>query len=170
MNLGWKVALCGGLAFFCSFIDRLAWPPVLPLAMKELGISATQAGAFMSFFFIGYLLTQLPGGMLADRLGTRKILLGSLVLMGIFTLSVAFTPGYEIGLALRFLAGIGSGAVLAASVKGVHDYFEPTGRATAMGFFMASGPLGLLTANLLSPLIAAEHGWRGSFLAAGLYT
>ncbi len=165
-----KIVFCGGLAFFCSFIDRLSWPPVMPMASRELGLTAAQAGGFMSAFFLGYLLTQLPGGMLADRLGTRKVLLGSLFFMGIFTIGMAWIPGYWTGTVLRFFAGIGSGAVLAASVKGVYDHFGPDRRATAMGFFMASSPLGLLMANLLSPMIAASYGWRSSFTAAGGFT
>ena len=165
-----KIVLCGGLAFFCSFVDRLSWPPVIPLASQELGLTAAQSGGFMSAFFFGYLLTQLPGGIVADRLGTRKVLLVSLALMGVFTAGIAWTPDFWTGMVLRFLAGLGSGAVLAASVKGVYDYFGPARRATAMGFFMASAPLGLLAANLLSPAIAADYGWRISFLVAGILT
>jgi len=165
-----RVGLCGGLAFFCSFVDRLSWPPLIPMASSELGLTATQAGGFMSAFFLGYLLTQLPGGMLADRLGTRKVLLVSLFLMGVFTLSTAWVSGYWSGIFVRFLAGIGSGAVLSAAIKGIYDHFGPTRRATAMGFFMASSPLGLLIANIMSPLIATNHGWRASFLAAGCIT
>lgn len=169
-RFAFQIVLCGGLAFLCSFVDRLSWPPVIPLAARELELTAAQAGGFMSAFFLGYLITQLPGGMLADRLGTRKVLLASLLFMGIFTLSLAWAPGFRTGLLLRFFAGIGSGAVLAAAVKGVYDYFEPSRRATAMGWFMASGPLGLLLANLAAPQIAAAFGWRSSFLAAGSLT
>ena len=169
-RFAFQIVLCGGLAFLCSFVDRLSWPPVIPLAARELELTAAQAGGFMSAFFLGYLITQLPGGMLADRLGTRKVLLASLLFMGIFTLSLAWVPGFRTGILLRFFAGIGSGAVLAASVKGVYDYFEPSRRATAMGWFMASGPLGLLLANLAAPQIAAAFGWRASFLAAGSLT
>lgn len=169
-RFAFQIVLCGGLAFLCSFVDRLSWPPVIPLAARELELTAAQAGGFMSAFFLGYLITQLPGGMLADRLGTRKVLLASLLFMGIFTLSLAWVPGFRTGLLLRFLAGIGSGAVLAAAVKGVYDYFEPSRRATAMGWFMASGPLGLLLANLAAPQLAAAFGWRASFLAAGSLT
>lgn len=165
-----KVAACGGLAFFCSFVDRLIWPPVIPVAASELGLTAAQAGGFMSAFFFGYLVTQLPGGILADRLGTRKILLASLLGMGLFTMAMAWIPNFWAGAVLRFFAGVGSGAVLAASVKGVYDHFSPRHRATAMGFFMASAPLGLLLANLLSPIMAANYGWRSSFLVAGVFT
>ena len=170
LRLGVQVVFCGWLAFFCSFIDRLSWPPVIPLATIELEISAAQAGGFMSAFFFGYLLTQLPGGILADRFGTRIVVLVSLALMGIFTISITWVPGYGTGILMRFLAGIGSGAILAASVKGVFDHFGPEQRATAMGFFMTSAPLGLLAANILAPFLAAGYGWRISFFVAGIIT
>lgn len=174
MKQKWMTALrvisCSWLAFLCSFIDRLSWPPIIPMAAGELGLSAAEAGGFMSAFFFGYLLTQLPGGMLADRWGSRKVLLYSLFLMGIFTIGLALTTGFLQGIALRFLAGFGSGAVLAASVKGVYDHVSAEHRAMAMGFFMTSAPLGLLLANILSPLVALQYGWRSSFLLAGSIT
>lgn len=165
-----RVISCAWLAFLCSFVDRLSWPPVIPMAAGELGLTAAQAGGFMSAFFFGYLLTQLPGGMLADWWGTRKVLLYSLLLMGIFTIGLALTTSFWSGIILRFFAGLGSGAVLAASVKGVYDHVTAKHRAMAMGFFMTSAPLGLLLANILSPLIAAQYGWRSSFLLAGSIT
>ena len=167
LTTAFQTVFCGWLAFLCSFIDRLSWPPVIPLAARELGLTAAQAGGFMSAFFFGYLLTQLPGGLLADRIGVRRVLLSSLLIMGCFTAGIAWVSDFLSGAVLRFLAGVGSGAVLAASVKAVYDHYETKRRATAMGFLMTSAPLGLLLANLLTPLIAAGHGWRYSFLFAG---
>ena len=51
----------------------------MPVAMQELSLNKAEAGSFMSIFFLGYLLTQIPGGMLADRFGIRKILVLSLL-------------------------------------------------------------------------------------------
>ena len=165
-----QVAFCSWLAFLCSFLDRLSWPPIMPLAIKELSLTQAEAGGFMSAFFLGYLLTQIPGGILADRFGVRRVITGSLFFAGSFTLAFAWVPGYAAGMLLRFLAGLGSGAILATAVKAVYDHFSPAGRATAMGFFMTSLPAGLMLANLLSPRVAANFGWRASFLAAGALT
>lgn len=142
----------------------------MPVAMQELSLNKAEAGSFMSIFFLGYLLTQIPGGMLADRFGIRKILVLSLLWTGGFTLAFAGVEGYGGGLLLRFLAGLGSGAIMAAAVKGVYDSFSPANRATAMGVFMTSLPAGLMLANLLSPWVAVHAGWRVSFIVAGCLT
>ena len=67
-----KVVLCGGLAFFCSFLDRLAWPPVIPLAARELGLTAAQAGGFMSAFFFRLLADPVAGRDAGRSLGNTQ--------------------------------------------------------------------------------------------------
>ena len=156
------------LAFLLSFVDRLSWPPVMPLVSKELGMTAKQAGSYMTAFYIGYVATQLPGGLLTDRFGYRKVLLGSFALMGVFTALMGTITTYEQGFTYRILAGIGSGAVFSASVRAIFDWFPGQIRGTAMGIFMTSSSLGLAAVNLFVPTLAKTHGWQYSFVAAGL--
>ncbi len=155
------------LAFLLSFVDRLSWPPVIPLASKALGMSATQAGSYMTAFYIGYVVTQLPGGLLTDRFGYRKVLLGSFAVMGIFTALMGTITSYEQGFTYRILAGIGSGAIFSACVRAIFDWFPGMGKGTAMGFFMTASSMGLSVVNLFVPVLAKEYGWQFSFIAAG---
>ena len=46
----------------------------------EFGINATQAGLYMSAFFAGYLVTQIPGGIMADRYQPKYILIACTIL------------------------------------------------------------------------------------------
>lgn len=156
------------LAFLLSFVDRLSWPPVMPLAGKELGMSAKEAGSYMTAFYIGYVLTQLPGGLLTDKYGYRRVLLGSFLVMGIFTTLMGTITSYQQGFLYRVLAGIGSGAVFSACVRAIFDWFPEKGRGTAMGFFMTASSLGLSVVNFFVPVLARNHGWKYSFLIAGL--
>jgi len=155
------------LAFLFSYVDRLAWPPIMPLVMHDLGFSATQAGSYMTAFYIGYVITQLPGGILTDRFGYRKVLLGSFFIMGFFTAAMGMTKTYEYGFFFRVLAGIGSGAIYSASVRAIFDWFPPKGRATAMGFFMTAISFGLSSVNLFVPTVARDYGWPVAFFVAG---
>lgn len=155
------------LAFLFSYIDRLAWPPIMPLVVRDLGFSATQAGSYMTAFYIGYVITQLPGGILTDRFGYRKVLLGSFFIMGFFTAAMGMIRTYEYGFFFRMLAGMGSGAIYSASVRAIFDWFPPKGRATAMGFYMTAISFGLTSVNLFIPTVARDYGWPIAFFVAG---
>jgi len=155
-------------AFLFSFVDRLAWAPVIPLAAKALSLNAKEAGSYMSAFYFGYILTQLPGGYLADRFGYRKILLCSFFIMGFFTILMGTVSNFWQGFFYRIFAGMGSGAIFSACVKGIFDWFSEKNRYTAMGFFMTASSVGVFLVNIIVPTVAKFHGWNASFYAAGL--
>lgn len=156
-------------AFLLSFVDRLAWPPIIPLASRDLSITAAQAGGYMTAFYIGYVMTQLPGGYLTDRFGYRRVLLTSFLVMGTFTAGMGLVKHYAVGFALRILAGMGSGAVFSAGVRAIFDWFRQRSRATAMGFFMTASSLGVSAVNLFVPSVSQQFGWQTAFFVAGLF-
>ncbi|MFC7391401.1 MFS transporter [Scopulibacillus cellulosilyticus] len=156
------------LAFLFSFVDRLSWPPIIPLASKSLDITNAEAGSYMTAFYIGYVITQLPGGLLTDRFGYRKVLLGSFLIMGCFTMGMGMIHTYLEGFIMRVLAGLGSGAVFSACVRAIFDWFPSRGRTTAMGFFMTASSFGLTVVNMFVPSVAKSYSWHTSFVVAGL--
>jgi MFS family permease len=156
------------LAFLFSFVDRLSWPPVMPIASKVLGLSAKEAGSYMTAFYIGYVVTQLPGGLLTDKYGYRKVLIGSFLIMGIFTALMGTITSYQQGFIYRVLAGAGSGAIFSACVRAIFDWFPDQSRGTAMGFLITASSLGLSVTNSFVPILARDHGWQFSFFIAGL--
>lgn len=155
------------LCFLLSFVERLSIPTVLPLVSETLKMTAAQGGSYMTAFYMGYVVTQLPGGWLTDRFGYRKVLLCSFVIMGSFTMLMSTVQSYEIGFAYRVLAGIGSGAIFSSCLRAIFDWFPGKGRGTAVGFFQTSTSMGLTVVNLLVPFIAKDHGWRFAVFIAG---
>lgn len=162
------VLLIAWLAFLFSFVDRLSWPPVMPIASKALGLSAKEAGSYMTAFYLGYVVTQLPGGLLTDKYGYRKVLMGSFLIMGIFTALMGTITSYSQGFMYRVLAGIGSGAIFSACATAIFNWFPETIRGTAMGFLITASSLGLSVTNFFVPVLARDHGWQFSFFIAGL--
>src|SRR5262249_13718851 len=77
-----------------------------PVIMKESGWDKGQFGLVFSAFLIGYALLQIPGGVIADRWGGRKVL--ALAFCG-FSLFTALTPlgqsAFVLLLLMRFLVG-----------------------------------------------------------------
>src|SRR5258706_15628655 len=82
------IALCFAAVFIC-YVDRVNISLAIVAMTTEFGWNKTTSGFVMSSFFIGYLLTQVPGGMLAGRLGGKHVLAGGVLLWSLFT---ALTP------------------------------------------------------------------------------
>ncbi|AFM23702.1 MFS transporter [Desulfomonile tiedjei] len=156
--------------FLFTFITRFTWPPLIPVVVPVLGISMSQAGAYMSAFYMGYIVTQIPAGVLSDRFGVRVILGVSLILEGISTSSMGFMNSYETGFILRVIAGLGAGAVYASCSLALMEWFPPNERGRAFGVFLAAPSGGILMTNLFVPSLNALVGWQGAFKSVGFLT
>ena len=133
----------------------------------EFGINATQAGLYMSAFFAGYLVTQIPGGIMADRYQPKYILIACTVLGGAMTALMSRITSYEMGLVIRVITGISSGCVMAQCSKVVALTFAPQERASAMGVVLASPPFGITLAQSLGAPLNQAFGWRTTFVIVG---
>ena len=97
------------LAVFICYIDRVNISvAILPMA-EELGWDKTTQGWVMSSFFIGYLITMIFGGWLADRFGGKKVLAAGVLLWSLFTMVTppAASFGLLVLLAVRIAMGMG---------------------------------------------------------------
>lgn len=66
-------------SFLISFITRLSWSTIMPSAIDSLHFTVQQGSSYLTAFYIGYAITVLPGGMLADKFGYRKLLLAAVL-------------------------------------------------------------------------------------------
>ena len=164
----WVVLGLALASFVATFLSRFTWPPLIPVIAPVLGLSMSQAGGYMSAFYIGYVLTQIPGGILTDRFGVRGSLSVSLVIVGVTTWGMADIRSYEAGFWLRLATGIGSGSVYGACTRAVVDWFPPKERGTAFGIIMAAPSSGLVLANGIVPVLNRSIGWQGTFRAVGV--
>ena|SRR5579859_7070874 len=56
-----------------SHMDRMAMSVALPYIAADFHLSSIESGALMSAFFAGYAISHIPGGVLADLFGSRKV-------------------------------------------------------------------------------------------------
>ena len=155
------------LAFSFTFLSRYIWSPLMADVSGEFGINATQAGLYMSAFFAGYLVTQIPGGIMADRYQPKYILIACTVLGGAMTALMSRITSYEMGLVIRVITGLSSGCVMAQCSKVVALTFAPQERASAMGVVLASPPFGITLAQSLGAPLNQAFGWRTTFVIVG---
>jgi MFS transporter, ACS family, D-galactonate transporter len=143
----------------------------LPLIRADLDISFAQAGTLAAATSLCYALMQLPSGYLADRFTPRRLFLIGLVGTNALALSFALLTDYHLMLANQALSGVFRALVFAPGLLLVSAEFPPTGRATAMGLFVAGGFSSNILLSATGPLLVGTLGWRALFAvfaAAGL--
>lgn len=139
--------------------------PVLPRIADVLEISPQRTGLLITSFTIpGVLLTPLAG-VLADRIGRRRVIVPSLWLFAVAGCACAAARTFEQLLVLRFLQGTGAASLGALNLVLLGDLYEGRERAAVMGLNMSVLSVGTAAYPGLGGLLA-ELGWRWPFLLA----
>jgi len=132
--------------------------PILPLYADSFGVSTALVGATVTAFGLARLLTNVPAGIVADRSGRRKLLIGGplVTALGMFGSGLANT--IWVLLAFRFVAGLGS----ALYMTGATIYLLDIASAEQRGRFIAANQGALLVGVGFGPalggLIADRYG------------
>jgi sugar phosphate permease len=163
----WLVLVLSVGCYLMGFIVRFTWPPMIAVAAPDLGIDMALSGMYMSAFYIGYVLTHIPAGVLADRFGVRYLLCAAMLLEGLSSLGMAHIGSFLPGFWLRIVAGLGAGTVYAACVRSVTTWFNRKERGMAFGIMMLSPTAGVLLANQIVPHIVNTFSWQSAFTFVG---
>jgi len=166
----WLVLSLAWLAFLLSYADRLAWSNVASSVGQGLGLPLAALGVFVTAFYIGYVASNLLGGLASDRVGPRLMLTFALLALGVSTFLFGYTRSITAGLAIQALMGLFAGADYATGVKLIAAWFERKARGTAMGIFMTATSLGVVVTNLFVPPILASLHWDGVYRLLGSIT
>jgi len=160
------IALCFAAVFIC-YVDRVNISLAIVAMTKEFGWSKTVSGFVMSSFFIGYLITQVPGGVLAGRFGGKHVLAGGVILWSLFT---ALTPiaaytGFAALIATRIVMGMGEGVTFPSIYALFARWVPASSRSRAAGLVFSAIPLGVVCAQLATPPLVTGFGWPWAFYA-----
>lgn len=170
---GWParytVMLLAAIAVFICYMDRVIISvAIIPMA-NDFGWSPEQMGRVLSSFFVGYLLTQVAGGWLAERYGGKIVLGSGVVLWSLFTIitPIAAAGGMTALLVTRVLMGVGEGVTFPSIYAMFGRWVPLTERSRAIGVLFSTIPLGSVFALLATPWIVERFGWEVAFYAFG---
>jgi ACS family D-galactonate transporter-like MFS transporter len=155
------------IATLINYLDRAVFSIARPLFVKDLGISPIVVGTIGSAFSWSYALTQVPGGALLDRFGTRLVYFLSLVSWSLVTMFQGFVNSVGAFIGLRVALGFCEAPCFPANSRVLNSWFPQHERARANSIYAVGMSAGL--AFFLVPLfwIAEHYTWRGLFIAAG---
>mgnify|MGYP006289874803 CR=1 FL=1 len=164
-----KIIIGGFIALATLSIMNSAYSNILETIKAELALSYTQSGALMSSYFLGYMLGQIPWGIIADRYGSKPAISASVLGVSLSTLAFGFSEGITMAVITRFLAGFLGAGVFVPSVRLVSSWFTSQERGTALGILNIGGSIGLIAASWAAPYLNLSLGWRVSVRTIGLF-
>jgi ACS family sodium-dependent inorganic phosphate cotransporter len=162
------IGLCACATFIC-YIDRVNISvAIIPMA-EEFGWDRATQGLVLSSFFVGYLLTQVFGGYLADRFGGKLVLGVGVLIWSVFT--ILTPPAAFAGLAGLLVARVGMGLGEAVTFPSIYSLFSRwvpvEERTRAIGLNASGIPFGTVFALLVTPVIVLAFGWEWAFYIFG---
>jgi MFS family permease len=164
---GWLASVCAARTLMTSVF--MTYAATLPVLRAEWGMSATLAGSISTGFQLGYAVSLLVFSSLADRLGARRVFLGSAWLSAVAALAFAmFARSYASGLVLYTLVALAQGGTYTTVIMLLADRYPPARRGAAVGWLIASSSAGYALSLLVSGMAVAWGGYRLAFLVSAL--
>ena len=152
----------------CDGYDLAVAGIALPSIMKDMGVTAQNAGFMVSSALFGMMFGAIFLGTIADRIGRRKAIAICIALFSVFTAAAGFTHDPYTFSAMRFLAGLGIGGVMPNVVAQMTEYSPKKIRATMVTLMFSGYAVGGMLAALLGKGLLETYGWSSVFMAAGL--
>jgi YNFM family putative membrane transporter len=144
--------------------------PLLPLIQKEFNLSYTRSALVQSSFSWTYGVAQIPAGFIADRVGTRILLVIGISGVAVAGILVGLSQTYVIMLVLLVVMGIVGGGYHPAAAPMVSAAVPLENRGQALGFHEMGASASFLVTPLVAAAIASFWGWRGAFITLGIPT
>jgi MFS family permease len=141
---------------------------VAPLMVAELQLTWVQLGSLIGLYMLPGAVFALPGGVLGQRFGDRRIVVASLALMVAGGFVTAAAHGFVAAAAGRLVSGAGAVLMNILLAKMVADWFTGRELSTAMGIMLTSWPVGLGIATATLGALATHASWRVATVATAL--
>ncbi|MFT3968875.1 MAG: MFS transporter [Micropruina sp.] len=149
-----------------SFIGFGAIIPLVPLTARALGASVAEAALVVALMGLGGLVGALPAGVIADRFGEKKSLVGALGVDILCLLTCAFAPNTWVLAAAVFVTGL-SGAMLSLARQSYLTVAVSLAyRARALSTLGGVFRIGSLLGPLMGAAVVSAWGLQAAYLVA----
>ncbi|KAL9234481.1 hypothetical protein vseg_009351 [Gypsophila vaccaria] len=165
----WVIVLLCFAAFLLCNMDRVNMSiAILPMS-KEFNWSSSTVGLIQSSFFWGYLLTQIAGGIWADKVGGKLVLGFGVVWWSVATVLTPFAARISLPclLVARAFMGIGEGVAMPAMNNMISKWIPVSERSRALSLVYSGMYLGSVVGLAFSPILIHKCGWPSVFYSFG---
>jgi MFS family permease len=138
--------------------------------MQAFGATGAIVGLLSATYFYAYAGLMIPGGLLIDTFGVRKVVAVGGAVMGLGALLMGAAPTQTQLFGGRFLVGLGGSVTFVGTLKIAATWFPASLFGTLSALTATAGVLGSLIATAPLAWLVTRLGWRGALAGVGLAT
>lgn len=159
----WRITLSLGLASFFIFASMYSVQPLLPVFVKEFGVSVSESSLALSLTIIGLIVGLIVLGFLSDRNGRTFFIKFSLIGSVIPFLLIPLIDSFLLLLVLRFIQGFALAGLPAASLAYLSEEIDQRSVHVATALYISSNALGGMVGRVFSGYITDHYSWQVAF-------
>jgi AAHS family 4-hydroxybenzoate transporter-like MFS transporter len=162
-----------GLCLFFNMLDGFditAMAVVAGAVSTELQLTPDRLGWIFSFALAGMMAGAMFLAPVSDIIGRRTLIIISVCLVGASIILTANASSLTEFIILRFVSGVGAGAMLACQATLAAEYSPDKYRAASVAVVTSGYPMGAMMTSVVAGYIMPEFGWRGMFWFGGVFT
>jgi AAHS family 4-hydroxybenzoate transporter-like MFS transporter len=148
--------------------DTQAIGYVAPTLANAFAIGRAALAPVFSASLAGLMIGALVLGPIADRVGRRRIVIGSTIAFGVCSLLTACVGDLRLLIAVRFLTGLGLGGAMPNTVALTAEYSPQRLRATLVMLMFCGFSLGAAVGGYIAAALIPQYGWRAVFIVGGV--
>lgn len=160
--------IAGWTVFTLANAQRIAIVPFFNDLRRVFHIDYTAVGGLLSAYLLGYVLAQIPAGLAADNLPTRRVTVAGLAALTVTSGLFALTGSYWVAMLLRGLMGMSAAALYSSTVK--LTLGAAAHRGAAMGVLQSGAGTGMVVGLFAMPLLGETTSLRTAFLAMAAFS
>ena len=151
-----------------NYVDRATLAVGNGLIRHDLHLSIAEMGLLLSAFLWAYAFAQLPGGVLIDRYGPRKLLSAGLLIWSVAQVAGGLVGSFSQFVLARICLGLGEGPMFSSNARVVKDWWSLRARGLPTGIFNCTSTLGPMIAPPLLTALMLTFSWRWMFIIMGV--
>ncbi len=160
----------------CMFFNMLDGFDITTMAVvaspvsTALDLTPDKLGWIFSFALAGMMAGAMFLAPVSDIIGRRKLIIMAVALIGVSIIFTATATTLVEFILLRFISGLGAGAMLASQAALASEYSPDRYKAMSVALVTSGYPLGAMMTSVIAGFIMPEYGWRGMFWFGGVLT
>ena len=132
---------------------------ISPFLLDQFQLGYAALGTLVGLYLFPGVAVALPGGMLGQRYGDKRIVCLALAAMSVGGLLMALAGSFALLTTGRIVSGAGAVVLNVLVTKMATDWFQGREIVSALGLLITSWPLGIALALVALPAFAAAFSW-----------